>query len=89
MQAKLIIGLIIAILVIIFTIQNQASVEVKLFFWSPGPLQVSITVFFSILLGAVVTFLIGLRTRLRLKSELNTKSERIANLEHRIKTQEE
>ncbi|MDP8247655.1 MAG: LapA family protein [Candidatus Tritonobacter lacicola] len=85
MQAKLIAGLIVIILVIIFTIWNQAPVEVSFVFWSIGPWSVSIVVFFSILIGAVVTFCIGLQARLTLNRELKAKSERIAELEHRIK----
>ena len=85
MQAKLIIGLIIAILVIVFTIQNQAPVTVSLFFWNIQDVPMSIAIFSALLLGALAAFLIGLRMKIRLNRELNAKNERIAKLEHHIR----
>ena len=85
MQAKLIVGLIIAILVIIFTIQNQVSLDINFFFWTFN-LPLSITIFFSLLLGVLITFCIGLGGRLKLNRELKAKSDKISELKHRVET---
>jgi len=85
MQAKLIIGLVVAILVIVFTIQNQSPVDVDLFFWRFEQVPMSIVIFSALLLGALSVFLIGLRFKLRLNRLLKSKDERIAKLEHHIK----
>ncbi|MFO7656455.1 MAG: LapA family protein [Bacteroidales bacterium] len=59
MRAKLIIGLILMLLIVIFTLQNSVSVPIKFFVWKyemPVALIIVISLAVGVILGLLYTF---------------------------------
>ena len=63
-----IIGLILAILVVIFAIQNAEGVEIEFFGFKPNP-PIALLIISCILLGSLLTILFSLPGSLRRKKE--------------------
>lgn len=76
---KLIAGIIIGILVVIFIIQNTEIVEINFLFWTfsiPRALMVFIIFIISMLLGAILKSLDDKRKAIKAKTDDSTKKEK-------------
>lgn len=76
---KLIAGIIIGILVVIFIIQNTEIVEINFLFWTfsiPRALMVFIIFIISMLLGAILKSLDDKRKAIKAKTDGSTKKEK-------------
>ena len=62
MEIKAIIALLLAVLLIIFIVQNSAPIEVKLYFWR-AQISQALVVFLSLLVGLLVGLLVRLKRR--------------------------
>ena len=62
--------LILAVLLVIFTLQNQEKVSLKLFFWSVKNIPVALLIIICLLLGYLIPYLLLLGRIWKLKSEL-------------------
>ena len=78
MQRSLIIGLLLAILVIIFALQNSAPVPVRLAFWDLNP-SVALLVILVLFIGAVLGILFSVPSivkKNKIIEELKEKTEK-------------
>lgn len=78
MQMQLIFILVMALLLIVFTFQNPNPVQMRFMGWESGQIPVILIVIISILVGVIVSMLLGLKQNGELKriirqleSELN------------------
>jgi putative membrane protein len=80
MQVFLFFALIIAILAIIFAIQNNSPTEVSFFLWQfKGSLALVLLI--SMAVGALISFLASLPTNIRVRWALRNQRKRLADLE--------
>ncbi|GEM_PF-352044 len=57
---RLVVILVLAVLLVVFTLQNQEKVSLRLFFWTVGPFPVALLIVVSLLLGYLIPFFTGL-----------------------------
>ena len=84
MQKGLIIGILLALVMVIFTLQNPASVEVKFIFWKITEVPVSLFMILSISLGVIISMILSLMGKNRYKSEIENLMEEIDSLESEL-----
>jgi len=85
MQKGLIIGLILALAMVIFTLQNTAVVQVKFMFWKVADVPLALFLIISILLGVLITTIFSLMSTNNYKSENKKLEEEIISLEEELK----
>jgi len=69
-NTQLVIILILAILLVIFTLQNQEKVSLKVFFWTINSIPVALLLVITVLLGYLVPYLLLIPRIWKLKREL-------------------
>jgi lipopolysaccharide assembly protein A len=69
-NTQLVIILILAILLVIFTLQNQEKVSLKVFFWTINSIPVALLLVITVLLGYLIPYLLLIPRIWKLKSEL-------------------
>ena len=74
-QTYLILSIIFIIIISVFSVMNIAVVEVNYLFWS-GSSPLIFVILFSVLLGGVVTMLVGSRKYIALKREKNRRLQK-------------
>jgi putative membrane protein len=67
---QLVVILILAILLVIFTLQNQEKVTLKVFFWTIRDIPVALLLVITILLGYLIPYLLLIPRIWKLKREL-------------------
>jgi len=67
---QLVVILVLAVLLVIFTLQNQEKVTLKVFFWTIREIPVALMLVITILLGYLIPYLLLIPKILKLKSEL-------------------
>jgi uncharacterized integral membrane protein len=83
MQVFLFFALIIAILAIIFAIQNNSPTDVSFFLWQfKGSLALVLLI--SMAVGALVSFLASLPTNVKIRWTLRNQRKRLTDLEARL-----
>ena len=85
MQKGLIIGILLALLMVIFTLQNSANLEVKFLFWKVANVPVALFMILSILFGVIISVIFSLSGRNRFKSEIEDLRDEIDSLESELK----
>jgi uncharacterized integral membrane protein len=80
MQKGLMIGIGLALAMVIFTLQNPATVQVKFFFWKITDVPVALFMIISISLGAIIASVFSLLGNNRYKSENKELKEEIEAL---------
>jgi len=70
-NAQLVIILILAVLLVIFTLQNQEKVSLKLFFWTVDNIPVALLIIICLLLGYLIPYILLVPRIWKLKSELS------------------
>ncbi|TKG96347.1 LapA family protein [Puteibacter caeruleilacunae] len=55
MSKKLILSLLIALLVVIFAIQNAEIISIKIYFWEIAEIPLAIVIFGTLLIGALIS----------------------------------
>lgn len=68
-QSYVILAIILVIVVAIFAVTNVEVVEVNYLFWS-GRLPLILIILFSVLMGGIITFAVGVRKMFRLQREV-------------------
>ena len=67
---QLVVILVLAVLLVIFTLQNQEKVTLKVFFWTIRDIPVALLLVITILLGYLIPYLLLIPRIWKLKSEL-------------------
>ncbi len=70
MQWQLIVSLVVALLIIVFTFQNQHAVQMRFMGWQSGHIPVPITILISALCGAIASLALGIKQSRRLKKRI-------------------
>jgi len=81
MQKGLIIGIVLALVMVIFTLQNPANLQVKFLFWKVTDIPVALFLILSISFGVMITMIFSLMSSNRYKSENKKLIEEINSLE--------
>ena len=69
-NTQLVVVLVLAVLLVIFTLQNQEKVTLKVFFWTIRDIPVALLLVISILLGYLIPYFLLIPRIWKLKSEL-------------------
>ena len=72
---KLIISLILALLLVVFAIQNPMPVKIKFLTWQTGDISLIILILLAALLGAILATIFGYASRKELKNKIKQKEE--------------
>lgn len=81
----LVVAFILGVLLTVFGVQNTEGVRVKFLGFSTGSAPLALVVLASALVGAALTFLIGLRGRIRTSLELRRRDKRLRELEAELR----
>jgi uncharacterized integral membrane protein len=84
MQKGLIIGLVLALAMVMFTLQNPANVQVKFMFWKVADVPVALFLILSISLGVIITTIFSLLSANSYKTENKKLKEEIISLEEEL-----
>jgi uncharacterized integral membrane protein len=88
MQKGLIISLVIAILLVVFALQNAEEVIIKFFGWEK-PIPVVLLILVSALIGMIVSVVLSISNTSKLKQEKKDLEKRISELEERLPSETE
>jgi lipopolysaccharide assembly protein A len=69
-NSQLVVILVLAVLLVIFTLQNQGKVTLKVFFWTIRDIPVALLLVITILMGYLIPYLLLIPRIWKLKSEL-------------------
>jgi uncharacterized integral membrane protein len=81
---QLIFGLVIAIGVVVFAMQNSYLVSIKLFFWELPGISMALILLFTLVAGVLATMLFFISGIFRRNSVIDSQKKRIAELEIQI-----
>lgn len=81
MSATIIILLILAVLLVIFTLQNTTLITLKIFFWELADVPLVLALIVCLLAGFILAYLIQYSKILKLKKELKTTKHELNELE--------
>lgn len=84
MQKGLIGGIILALAMVIFTLQNPADLQIKILFWKIPNVPTGLFLILSISLGVIITTIFSLMNKNRYKSENKKLKEDIDSLESEL-----
>ena len=79
MQRTLIFALIAAIILVIFTVQNAAIVDLKLWFWEVKSSQ-ALIILITLALGSIIGVLVSIPSRTKKKKEIEQLKKELKNL---------
>jgi len=85
MHKGLIIGIILALVMVIFTLQNPADLKVKFLFLKVPEVPVALFTILSISLGVIITIIISLTGKNRYRNEIKSLKTDIESLEAELK----
>lgn len=80
MQLKVIFGLLVALLIVVFAFQNPGTVNLRFLKWQTGELSLLVVIFGSALGGALMGTLFSMARHWSLKRELKTARLELENL---------
>ncbi|MGQ7869529.1 LapA family protein [Sunxiuqinia sp. sy24] len=89
MSAGIIFFLILALLLVIFTLQNPTTIDLHVFFWNVHEVSLVLALIVCLILGVVLAFLLSYPQIWKLKSQLKEKQKRIKELEQNQNSKEE
>lgn len=81
----LVVAFILGVLLTVFGVQNTEGVRVNFLGFSTGSAPLALVILASALVGAALTFLIGLRGRIRTSLELRRRDRRVRELEAEVR----
>lgn len=84
MQKGLIIGIVLALAMVIFTLQNPANVQVKFLFWKNSEVPTGLFLILSISLGVLIATIFTMMSTNKYKSENKKLKEEISLLENEL-----
>lgn len=88
MQFYFLLGLLFALCIALFAVQNAAPVDVHFLFWSFPRISLSLVILGAVAAGALVAMLLGLGRQYRAGRRIRELTARVAQLEH-LKTKRE
>ncbi len=80
MELRLILSLIVALFIVIFSIQNSASVVIKLLFIEFN-VSLAVVILISTILGAIIVMLMWAIQKIQLNKKIKEQAKKIENLE--------
>ncbi len=83
-RALAVFALIIAIILVIIGVQNNAQVHVNFLGWSTGLVPLGVVIVVACVVGFVVAFLLGLQSGVRRRLERRRHTRRIRELEAQV-----
>ena len=75
MSAGIIFLLILALLLVIFTLQNPATIDLHIFFWNVHEVSLVLALILCLILGVILAFLLSYPKIWKLKNQLKEKHE--------------
>ena len=84
MQKGLIVGFVLALAMVIFTLQNPAELQIKILFWKIPNVPAGLFLILSILIGVIITAIFPLMRSNSYKSENKKLKENIESLESEL-----
>jgi uncharacterized integral membrane protein len=84
MQKGLIIGILLALVMVIFTLQNPENLQVKFLFWKVAEVPVALFTILSISFGVIISMIFSLTGNNRHKAEIEDLKEEINSLESEL-----
>ncbi|KOH45697.1 LapA family protein [Sunxiuqinia dokdonensis] len=81
MSAGIIVLLILALLLVIFTLQNTVLITLNVFFWKITDIPLVLTLIICIILGAILALSFAYPKMWKLKGQLKEKQKKIKELE--------
>lgn len=80
----LVVSFLVGVLLTVFIVQNTDPVQVSFFRYDIGGAPLAAVILVSALVGALISFLVGLRTRVHYTLEQRRQSKRIRELEAQV-----
>ena len=80
MQVKVLIAMFLALIIVVFALQNPGTVTIRFLQWQTGEISLLIVIFGSALLGAVIMSLFSTAGQWALRRELRQKETELAEL---------
>lgn len=77
MQIKLIISLVLALILVLFAIQNPTPVKIKFLTWQTADMSLIVVIIASALIGALLATVLGLIKQAELKGKIKQKEEEL------------
>jgi len=84
MQLTMVMAALFALSVAVFAVQNAAPVDVRFFFWQFRSVSLVLVILGSLLIGALIIFLVNLVKLISLKRKLSVTEKRNEFLEREI-----
>lgn len=81
MTATIIILLILAVLLVIFTLQNTTLITLKIFFWELADVPLVLALIVCLLAGFILAYLVQYSKIMKLRKELKTTRNKLDELE--------
>jgi len=86
---RLVLVLVMAVLLVIFTLQNPGKVSLKLFFWTIKDIPVALLIIVCLLLGYLIPYFALLSRIWKLKGELRQTRQEMEELEESVREEPE
>mgnify|MGYP003484059260 CR=1 FL=1 len=83
---QLIIALIIAVLAVVFALQNSDPVVVRLFYWELGNASMALVLLFTFIIGIITGLLMMVTGIYKRNSIISSQKKRITELENQLST---
>ncbi len=81
---KLLVGLVVVFLLVVFAIVNMEPVAVSFYFYKTPAIPLFVIIFISVLVGVMLAWLLVIGEQLSLRSKVRSKEKRIKELEKEV-----
>ena len=85
---KLLVGLVVVFLLVVFAIANMEAVAVSFYFYKTPAIPLFVVIFISLLLGVMLAWVLVVGEQLRLRNQLRARDRRIKELEKELESLE-
>ncbi len=81
---KLLVGLVVVFLLVVFAIANMGAVAVNFYFYKTPSVPLFVVIFLSLLLGVMLAWVLVIGEQLRLRNQIRARDRRIRELEKEL-----
>ena len=86
---KLLVGLVVVFLLVVFAIANMEAVAVSFYFYKTPSVPLFVVIFISLLLGVMLAWVLVIGEQFRLRNQVRSKDRRIRELERELESLED